>query len=218
VAQRPIMMGLDLDGVFADFYGSHDTHGFVSTIVQQSGVDHFERPFVPTTWDFCTTAGYLPSQIDMAWTEVDRNPTWWDRLHPFEHTRPALAMIQRYTKRGVWTPVFLTSRPSPGAHYQSVQWLERHGIVNPQVIICRHAHHKAQMAAGLELSVFVDDNVENVTRVDATMAGLTRVYLVNQPYNVHETVPASVLRIQPQSLPDLFGALSLGHVQRHERG
>ena len=177
---RPLKIGLDLDGVFCDF-----NPAFADEL-RKTGRDLVPRPFTPTTWVWWKPLGYRQSESDAAWKAVDADPLWWVKLrtmHPQATTIRFFKTLTDLVHRHLVDAVFMTSRPSPNAHWQSVEWLRQHGMTSPQVLIAEHAESKGQLAKILGLQAVLDDYPANLHAI-RLHSPLTLPILVHAPYNV----------------------------------
>lgn len=209
---HPVKLALDLDGVFADFNGQPGSHGFSRVLVETTKKDLFPTPFIPDTWNWWTALGYRKSEGDMAWKYVDQSAYFWSALRPLPGAKEALAAIQFYIEKKLVQVTFLTTRNSPTAHWQSVEWLQQHGIHRPQVCICHNSHSKAQIARALQVHAIVDDYVHNLKAMHMHDSGIKR-FLVRQPYNVgldHECGAGVRVLDTLTQLVELIDHLTLG--------
>lgn len=183
---RPALkLGLDLDGVFADFNGHPDRtngHGFCHLLVEVSDRDLFPRPWTgPTLWNYWKPLGYRTRESDAAWQAVQQRPTFWATLKPLAGAVESLAVVRLLRRHLLIEPVFLTTRPGLTAHAQSVQWLSDHGLPDATVVICLNAESKGLVARQLKLDLVVDDHPPNLLAVK--MHSTARLVLFDQPWS-----------------------------------
>ncbi len=186
-----IKLALDLDGVFADFNGQPKTHGFSNVLAVVNEKNLFPSPWEPDSWNWWSALGYRKSEADLAWKFVHGSPHFWATLRPLPFAVDTLAYIQGAIDRHEIQVTFLTTRTSPTAHWQSVEWLQQYGIHRPQVCICHNAHSKAQIARALQVYALVDDYVANLKAMQMHDTGIQR-FLLSAPWNVgieHEAGP-----------------------------
>lgn len=181
---RILRLGLDLDGVFADF-----NTGFARTLIEATGRNLFPQPFTPPwqpqTWSWWQPLGYRKTESDAAWAAVDADPLWWatlNSMHTQHQTERFFSQLQAWINQQMLAVFFLTTRPSPNAHWQSVQWLRRFGLQTPQVLIADHATSKGELARILRLDAFLDDYPANLAAV-RLHAPETIPVLVEAAYN-----------------------------------
>lgn len=196
-----LRLGLDLDGVFADF-----NTAFGQLLTRTTGRDLLppERPWLPPVWHWWKDLGYTEAEAEDAWADV-RSGGFWDRLESY-HAKPAMEdfgwWLALQANAGLLTTYFLTTRPGVTAHAETVWWLQSQfagkgsGFV-PQVIIANDALHKGKLAQVLGLDLYFDDYWINV----GYTRGHCATYLVEQPYNAefrtgHLTVPCELHAIR----------------------
>jgi hypothetical protein len=155
---RPFRLGLDLDGVLCNF-----TSAFLDALAHVSG-RQVPPDYVQTTWS--TWADYRESEVKLAW-EYTETPYWWERLAPLNHpTMPVkhfLIPLWRFPDR--LDVSFITTRPAEDARRQSINWLLRHGMASPQVLVAPSAMGKAALCHLLKLDLFVDDYWNNLQAI-----------------------------------------------------
>jgi 5'(3')-deoxyribonucleotidase len=179
-------IGIDMDGVLADFVTSH-----IQAIKKITGK---ELPPLsdtyPDVWDYDKAAGVTSEERNQVW-EYIKASGFQAKLLPLPGAVEAIERLNAAAYGGHHV-YFITSRTGSLAKMHSEQWLRWHGMDNPTVLI---AHNKGPVALGLELEVFIDDRPENNEDVINTLTGrntsqpgaeraLTcRVYLPDQPWN-----------------------------------
>lgn len=186
-----LKIGLDLDGVFAQF-----NPAFATVLVATSGRQLIENPDAPDAypvWNWMKHHGYTNAEVAAAWAAVDANPLWWTTLKPYPHATVVLSSLARKVGDRQATIHYLTSRNSPTAHWQTTRWLiGQHGDwIAPQVCICANAESKGLMAVALGLHVFLDDNADNILAVKRHSPG-TICLLYDQPWNRHPAIRESL--------------------------
>lgn len=205
--RRAFRVGLDLDGVLADFVGHPETHGFCKTLVDAAGRDLFPKPWLGATlWNWWTPLGYTTSDSNAAWLHVKNSGTFWQTLRPYQATREVLATVDKLRECGYCVPYFLTTRPGARAHAESVEWLKLHGMPNASVVICANADAKGVMARELQLDMVIDDHCENLLAIKAHSR--SRIALFDQPWSAPNrdrvlSCGAIVIRGQEQLLDKL---------------
>lgn len=189
----PLHIGLDLDGVFANFNDHPDKGGMAALLIETSGRNLFPKDWKgPDTWHWWGALGYKKSEADVAWEAIRTRADFWLALNPYPDTAWALHRLSTLVStRGV-RYTFLTTRPGTSAHWQSVRWLRLHGMPEPQVIICPSSESKGVLAKALGLDAYVDDyppNIEAVWRFSPDTAA--RLYA--QPWNKDAQVEGATI-------------------------
>lgn len=170
-----IRIGMDVDGVLADF-----SSAFATLIRQQTGIDAKHGPEGPPSWHWHREAGVTKSQENKLWETIKLSHTFWVSLKPLPGAYEVLRMLdalQGYYKAQTY---FITARPGDWAHEQTKRWLRTWGMADPQVLIAKSPEEKALVARGLGLDCVVDDRLENV---NACVEAKVQAFLVNRPYN-----------------------------------
>ena len=173
------MVGLDIDGVLADFLTP-----FLEVVERETG----NGPISPESiTDFrFKEHPYLKEAIVLkCMDEVSNTAAFWRDLKPL--ITPAewrkLSELSRENRL-----VFIThryERDTYNIHDVSCGWLERYGIINPAVYFTQAP--KASLIQDLGVSLFVDDRHENCEDV-ATQTAAT-VLMPDRTYNQSFTHP-----------------------------
>jgi hypothetical protein len=203
---KPLKLGLDLDGVFANF-----NDRFMQQILTTIGTDRRPSPdWTPTTWNWMADLGYTKREIEAVWAAVDANPLWWAYLDALPDAVHALTEISFRAAERTIVPVFMTTRHSPTAHWQSVEWVHARfmGGVAPQVCICANAESKGLMAKALGLDIVIDDYAPNLLAIKRH-APETRVVLFDQPWNAAPLDRAGLRALGYESVSNLVEFLRL---------
>jgi uncharacterized HAD superfamily protein len=168
-------IGIDIDGVLADFVTSYN-----ALIRERTGI-HIPpaSDTYPDVWEYDVAAGLTSEQLGMLWAEI-RKGQFWATLHALPG---AVEDLQRlWELRRDHDIYFITSRPGLKAKRLTEQWLSWHGYPDATVLITKGAKEKALVAAGLELDVFVEDNATNLATI-MNMNPKLAPYLIDRPYN-----------------------------------
>lgn len=188
-------IGVDVDGVLADFNAS-----YIDLTIATTGRDLFPpRPFVIPTWYYPQHFGYTDVEDSKVWGIIKQDPTFWSSLPAYPSTVSALVRLNA-NQHDIY---FITNRPGKTAKQQTEWWLEMQGWPwggGPTVIV---SADKGAIAMGLELDVYVDDKLENANSVAATP---TKSYLLNQGWNQDAPLP-NVTRVT--SVSDFLDAIGL---------
>ncbi len=213
-------IGLDIDGVHADFAGA-----FTKLLVKVTGKDLFERGDGknPPSWDWFFLRGYTKEEVGLAWNVV-KSPAsaFWLNLEELPGCAATRLVILDLLR---WHDVyFITNRPGSNAKWQTEQWLRLHlQIDHPTVLL---SSEKGLTAKALNLDCYLDDyyvNVDDVVKKTLpqtekefaeaakrfpeladkpfTLAEAvrnspaTRTYLLNASYNLEHEVNENVTRV-----------------------
>ena len=165
-------IGLDIDGVFADFNVS-----FIERCISITGVDRFPvRPFDIPTWDYPQHYGYTAAQTEAVWENITADPLFWASLSAYPWTQTALLRLNP-NEDDIY---FVTSRPGVIPKQQTEAWLLANGgPLAPTVLI---SSLKGECALALQLDVYIDDRDKNVYDV-MTISPKTRTFLLDKPWN-----------------------------------
>lgn len=170
-------IGVDIDGVLADFVSAHSAVLFNQTGIKLPPVsDEW-----PDVWDYDKAAGFTSAQRSAFWEEV-KTTSFWASLLPLEGALEAIARLNELQGDG-HEVYYITSRPGHKVKHLTEVWLRWHGAENPTVII---SNDKGSIAKGLELEVMIEDKPENlvdVARATYVPNSHCRLYLTDRPYN-----------------------------------
>jgi 5'(3')-deoxyribonucleotidase len=181
-----MIIGVDIDGVLADFNSS-----FIDLIVKVTGEDKFPpRPFDIPTWHYPQHFGYSEDVMEFhngpVWSAVRENPWFWFNLKPYPGTAEALLYL---LTREYLLPrahgdelYFVTARVGVHVKQQSERWLKKFMPTftnwHPTVLI---ASNKAMVASALGFDVYIDDRWENCENVRVLTGA--RTFLMDRPWN-----------------------------------
>jgi uncharacterized HAD superfamily protein len=190
-----LKIGVDIDGVIADFTGGarrffKEKFGGPSDSVVQTG------------WGFdslSTSEFQMPADHEaVLWEHVDATPNWWCSLEPEKGTS---SLAEVAANHDVY---FITNRKSK--HYdngmsvrqQTQYWLRSNfGIEFPTLIMIKD---KGPIVRDLQLDYFIDDRDSNLESIinaqhySIALKGAIGIevtgaecipYVMNQPYNPH---------------------------------
>lgn len=172
----PLRVLLDLDGVFCNFNA-----GLAKQLVETTKHHLVPADYVPDTWHWPESLGYSKREIGRTWDDINADPRWWLRLEAYPNTQAALTWISQQVALQRIVVIFGTARPSPNAHWQSVEWLKMHGTLDPQVIV---TGLKGRLAALIEAHVGIDDNIGNAEKLANTLSSAA---IYTQPWNEDAT-------------------------------
>ena len=170
-------IGLDLDGVLADF-----NHAFINRVIDATGKDLFGKDFVPTEWNYPEAQGYSREEVSRTWDIIKGDRSFWYSLNPY-YNENHLQVLDRLNFRQAHGDdvYFITSRVGYKVKKQSEDWLDGHGFQHPTVLI---SSEKGLCAVALKLDHYIDDRVENVMDV-VVRAPQCQTYICDRPWNQH---------------------------------
>lgn len=150
-----LRIGLDVDGVLADFGTAfHET------------ARRCLRHDVSDAGDPRSEAALGGRDVKKVWELVGRTTNWWMELKPYEPEQ--IQRLYELTRAAQWEVFFLTNRPRSGGdsvQFQTQCWLERHGFYLPAVVTVPGS--RGEVANALRLDLVVDDLVLNCVEVVA---------------------------------------------------
>lgn len=168
-----MLLGLDVDGVVADFLGP-----FLRFVEKKTGCGRI----APETVVDLSYKGHpviTDTVLEQCLAALADEPDFFDRLVPLL-TPPEWRALDELSRAG--RLIFITHRQaSEGRDVQrlTADWLSRHGISNP-IVHCT-ADYKSKIVEGLGVDIFVDDRHENCRDVaENTRAA---VYMPDRQYN-----------------------------------
>lgn len=177
-------IGIDIDGVIANFYSAYET----AVIEEAGGEDKFPAKYpeqLPPVWDWPEHYGYDKMITGRVWKKIKESRSFWGNLGKL----PDAKVLDQSMPWAIHDVYFITNRAGANAKQQTERWLrERFPIHNPTVLV---TPNKGLAAAALQLDVYIDDKGENVLAVEQ-QSPATRVYLIDRPYNEHVKVQRRV--------------------------
>jgi hypothetical protein len=162
----PLRVGIDLDGVVANFKSAFETAAAEAGVsvpggeVGQAALDPLSSRDIKRIWD-----------------HVKRTPNWWVRLSPYEPSQ--IVRLHDTARRLRWEVVFMTRRPwtaGDSVQFQSQWWLEQQGFYYPAVMTVPGS--RGELANALRLDVIVDDQIHNC--VDVISASTAKAVLLHR--------------------------------------
>ena len=193
-----ISIGVDVDGVLADF-----TESYNKILSRLHGEDLLKGED-PPCWYWPTAIGYTAEHDAQAWKEIKESPDFWARLRPTLEAAPTLIGLSHSYANG-HNVYFLTDRMGIAPHMQTAAWLMAHGYAGPPQVLLTCAVKdkegksvgvKGHAAKALALTHFIDDKPENCIDVKL-MNPLCRVAMLSKRYNrlQHELVQAAGVEV-----------------------
>ena len=148
-----LRIGLDVDGVLADF----------RTAFHRAAV-HCLRHDIRDVEDLKSTDALADQDVKRVWDHISRTTNWWMDLQPYEQDQ--IARLYDLTRAATWEVFFLTKRPGSAGdsvQFQTQWWLERQGFYLPSVVTVPGS--RGELANALRLDIVVDDLVLNCIEV-----------------------------------------------------
>lgn len=189
------MVGLDIDGVVADFLPP-----FLQRLAKFAGNGPIDPQSV--TDPSFTNHPFLSQEIiSRCVAEVSYDAGFWQELAPLPSAEEWLALDQLSRENRL---IFITHRYERETYdiaRITGDWLRKHGISNPVVYFTQS--HKSELIAQLAVELFVDDRHENCREAAENTRAV--VMMPHRPYNCAFSHPR-VQRIQ--DLTEIFSFLS----------
>jgi uncharacterized HAD superfamily protein len=168
-----MMIGLDIDGVLADFITP-----FLQMLERRTGSGSID-PASVTDPNFMQHP-FLTKEIVFECLEAaSYNPDFWRTLAPLP-TPAQWHALDRIS--GEHEVAFITHRwvrDTYDIHQITCDWLRRHGITDPVVYFTQE--NKSVLVQKLKIEIFVDDRHENCADVATETSAL--VFMPHRPYN-----------------------------------
>ena len=145
-----LRVGLDVDGVLADF----------RTAFRQLAASELGNS--PSA---SIEANLSKGDVERLWKAVSRLPNWWAGLPAFEPDQ--IARVYALSRKWRWEVFFMTSRPpsaGDAVQLQTQVWLEQHGFYLPAVLTAP-AGARGELARGLRMDIVVDDHLVNCMEI-----------------------------------------------------
>lgn len=178
-----MILGIDVDGVLADFNTS-----FAEAMIEVTGVDQFPKNWregikdktYPNTWNWDLDAGYNKEQSRKVWEQgILTSSKFWKSLAPLSGAQEAIKQFNRLSNEG-HEVYFLTHRNGKKAKQQTEEWLYDLGMNYPTVLL---TGNKLPVIANLGVNFFIDDKLATVNEVYRAKV-VKNLYLFNSPWNV----------------------------------
>ena len=144
-----LRLGIDVDGVVADFQSA-----FRTLAERELGL--------PAS---ASETGLSKPDVDRLWRVVADTTNWWLDVPAYEPDQIKRLYAQARTAR--WEVFFMTSRPpsaGDSVQLQTQVWLERHGYFLPSVLTTPSGA-RGEVARSLRLDLAVDDRMVNCLEI-----------------------------------------------------
>lgn len=145
MSDKPAVM-FDMDGVLADFYTGY--RGLQHQLGKEMTFDK--------VWE-----AYLDNAV---WAEIERSHSfWWELPATVEMQRKGWLWREMNSINRVLDVYYVTARHGTNVRHQTIGWLVRHGIEEPQVIC---SPEKASIARVIGAGWSIEDWPKNVTAIE----------------------------------------------------
>jgi uncharacterized HAD superfamily protein len=148
-----MLVGLDIDGVVADFLPP-----FLRRLAERAGNGPIDPQSV--TDPSFTNHPFLSLEIiSQCMVEISYDAEFWQELAPLPSAEEWLALDRLSRENRL---IFITHRYERDTYdigRTTCDWLKKHGISNPVVYF--NQSHKSELIAKLAVELFVDDRHEN---------------------------------------------------------
>lgn len=168
-----MVIGLDIDGVLADFVTP-----FLQLLEHRTGNGPID-PASITDPDF-TRHPFLTQEIVFECMEAaSYDPEFWRGLAPLPSQTEWQALERITSEHEISFITHRWVRDTYDIHQITREWLRRHGVNDPVVYFTQEK--KSQLVKKLEIELFVDDRHENCEDVATQTDAL--VLMPHRPYN-----------------------------------
>jgi hypothetical protein len=154
IAEMPLRLGIDVDGVLANFRASFCVTA--ERVLRREVPDEVESPGGAND--------LAPAEIRRIWEHIGRTKNWWMGIEPYEPEQ--IARLYNVTRAAGWEVFFLTKRPpsaGDSVQFQTQWWIEQFGFYLPAVLTVPGS--RGDIANGLRLDIIVDDQLINCVEV-----------------------------------------------------
>lgn len=144
-----LRLGIDLDGVVADFRSAFRALAERELDISPDDIE----------------AELSKAQVDRLWKSVAAATNWWIDVPAYEPDE--IRRLYAAARRGRWEVFFMTSRPGSAGDSVQLQtqvWLERFGFYLPSVLTAPTGS-RGELTRSLRLDLALDDRVVNCMEI-----------------------------------------------------
>jgi hypothetical protein len=148
-----LRIGIDIDGVLADFRSAFRTTAarcLHHSIEETEGQD--------------SLGPLSPDDVRRVWDHIARTQNWWMDVPAYEPDQ--IARLYSAMRASNWEVFFMTKRPpsaGDSVQFQTQWWIERFGFYLPAVMTVPGS--RGDIANGLRLDMVIDDQLINCVEV-----------------------------------------------------
>ncbi|MDQ3068782.1 MAG: hypothetical protein M3R55_03515 [Acidobacteriota bacterium] len=201
-----LRVGLDMDGVLADFRAAFELVARSPEITAAGGDPSRSR-----------AEALSNSEVKQVWARIQNTPNWWTTVTAFEPAQ--ILRLYQMARKARWEVVFMTKRPmttGEPVQFQTQHWLERHGFHYPAVVTVPGS--RGELSNALKLDLIVDDQLYNC--LDVVTGSHTKALLLQRDPDARSESQATargigVVRTLEEALDALQG---FDGVQQERKG
>jgi len=180
-------LGIDVDGVLADFGGAF------RRVIEHTFPGRIPAQYIPDTWDW-PNKFLTKKEVGTAWRVFNSKWNAWLYLRAL----PGVAeLAQGMGGHDVWAITSRAQTQGMTAQAQTEEWLRQCQVDIP-VITVPDSNQKAALVQAMELDGMLDDKGDTIVQIDGLHPALTRVkgLLLSQPWNAGVKVKRRVASVK----------------------